>query len=213
MDSPSLALTGPELETQLMARFRDHAEPRVFDALYRLAAPAFLSWARARGVRDPDELLQDTFVNIYRYARSFRDEAAMSFRNWSHSIAVNLLRRAAVRRARKSTIAIEEGITEPRDHRRGPFESLACEQESEDLRQAWLIVLALYREAALELGERDRRALDAVEVRGLCYAEAADELGVGLSNLKMILFRARKRIREHIQRRLHGNEQVLRLAS
>ncbi|MFM7281064.1 MAG: hypothetical protein ACKO32_04710, partial [Planctomycetia bacterium] len=66
MSSPAVLSSGPELETQLMARFRDRAEPRVFDALYQVAAPAFLAWARARGVREPEELLQDTFVNIYR---------------------------------------------------------------------------------------------------------------------------------------------------
>jgi|688.fasta_scaffold04652_7 RNA polymerase sigma factor (sigma-70 family) len=207
-----LSPTGPELETQLMARFRDAAEPRIFEALYRLAAPAFLQWARARGVADPEELLQDTFVNIYRYARSFRDEAGMSFRNWSHSIAVNLLRRAAVRRARKPVQALEEQLLEPRDPRRGPAETYLCAQEALELRSAWVIVLTYYREAAAELGERDRAALDAVEVRGLCYAEAAAELGVGLSSLKMILFRARKRIRDHIQLRMQAADRARLLA-
>lgn len=204
MSSPAVLSSGPELETQLMARFRDRAEPRVFDALYRVAAPAFLAWARARGVHEPEELLQDTFVNIYRYAKSFRDEAAMSFRNWSHGIAINLLRRAALRKARKPTLQLEEQVFEPCDPKRGPDEQLVSEQEAEELRAAWLIVLALYREAAAGLGERDRAALDAVEVRGLSYAQAAAELGVGLSNLKMILFRARVRIRDHIQMRMHA---------
>lgn len=204
MSSPSAIISGPELETQLMARFRDHAEPRVFDALYRLAAPSFLSWARSRGVAEPEELLQDTFVNIYRYAKSFRDEAGMSFRNWSHGIAVNLLRRAALRRARKPVQPLDEQLCEPSDPKRGPDEQLVRQQEAEELRAAWLIVLALYREAAAGLSQRDREALHAVEVRGLGYAQAARELGVGLSNLKMILFRARKRIRDHIQIRLHA---------
>lgn len=207
MSSPSACAAGPELETRLMARFRDHAEPRVFEALYRLAAPPFLSWARARGVREPEELLQDTFVNIYRYARSFRDEAGMSFRNWSHGIAVNLLRRAALRRAKRPIQSLGEPDCEPCDpcdQRRGPDEQLVHQQEAEELRGAWLIVLALYREAAAGLSPRDRAALDAVEVRGLGYAQAASELGVGLSNLKMILFRARRRIRDHIQVRLHA---------
>ena len=54
------------------------------------------------------------------------------------------------------------------------------------------------------LGERDRAALHMVEVEGLTYAEAGRRLGVGRSNMKMIMFRSRKRIRAHIQRAMEG---------
>jgi hypothetical protein len=41
-----------------------------------------------------------------------------------------------------------------------------------------------------------------VEIRDFSYAQAAADLGVGPSNMKMIVFRARKRIRAEIARRL-----------
>src|SRR5580765_3527971 len=65
------------LETACMARFRDRRGSADFQALYDLASPALLAWItgqiRSRRVAlDPVELLQDAFVNIYRYAQGFR---------------------------------------------------------------------------------------------------------------------------------------------
>lgn len=202
----------PAQETLLMARFRDQRCAADFDALYRLAAPDFLLWARARGMGEAEELLQDTFVNIYRYASTFKDEAPSSFRNWSHSIAINLRRRAAMRRARRPVLALEERSSDPRDPALGPWESACGAEEASELRFAWMILLSLYREAHAALSERDRLALELVEVRGLSYAAAAHTIGVGLSNLKMILFRARGRVRDHIQRRLTQRELAIKLA-
>src|SRR5256885_710757 len=82
------------METALMATFRERREEAVFEALYELTRPSLLDWIggllalRRRG--DPLEILQDTYVNIYRYAGSFRDEQPKSFRVWSRTIAGNL---------------------------------------------------------------------------------------------------------------------------
>jgi DNA-directed RNA polymerase specialized sigma24 family protein len=56
------------------------------------------------------------------------------------------------------------------------------------------LLLAAYSEAYAELSERDRRAMQLVEVEERTYRDACVLLGVGLSNMKMILFRARKRL-------------------
>ncbi|MFT5287367.1 MAG: DNA-directed RNA polymerase specialized sigma24 family protein, partial [Planctomycetota bacterium] len=45
-----------------------------------------------------------------------------------------------------------------------------------------------------ELRPRDQRALHLVEVEERSYIEAGEILGVGRSNMKMIIFRARKRM-------------------
>jgi DNA-directed RNA polymerase specialized sigma24 family protein len=41
-------------------------------------------------------------------------------------------------------------------------------------------------------------ALELVELEGLSYAEAGARLHVGISNMKMIMFRARRRLRAKI---------------
>ena len=200
------------LETSLMALFRDEREEAAFAALYELAAPDLGSWielllsgsGRSRGRVEPAELVQDTLVNVYRYADSFRDEHARSFRAWTHTIAKNLLRRAHARRERSSLQALPEGACEPRDPRGSPTEQLVQGEDQRCVLAAWMIVLVHYAEAYEQLSARDREALDLIEVQGLSYATACRRLRVGLSNMKMILFRARRRIRARIAERLEA---------
>ncbi|MBK7645178.1 MAG: RNA polymerase sigma factor [Planctomycetes bacterium] len=200
------------LETALMALFRDGREEAAFAALYEFAHAELASWVelllsgagRMRGLIDPAELVQDTLVNVYRYAESFRDEHARSFRVWTHTIATNLLRRSCIRRERTSLQALPEGVCEPRDPRGTPTEELVRGEDQRSVLAAWMIVLSQYAEAYEQLSPRDRQALDMIEVQGLSYAAACKRLSVGLSNMKMILFRARRRIRARIAERLES---------
>lgn len=214
-DGDDLETFEVRLETALMALFRDEGDEGVFEALYQYASGRLLAWiaslagSRRRGV-DALDVLQDAFVNIYRYAKSFRDEDDKSFRVWSRTIVGNLIRRARVHAGTRSLDALPEGLTEPSDRRAGPIDALTQAEDSRSTAQAWLIVLLQYAEAYESLAPRDRLALDLIEVQGLSYAEAGQRLQVGLSNMKMIMFRSRRRIRSQIARRFEAR--LLRLA-
>lgn len=190
--------------TKLMGIFRDTRSEESFEALYAFTGPAVLQWIRGllhrgMGHLDARELLQDTFVNVYRYPRSFREDHAGSFRVWVRTIAGNLVRRASARRARISFQELPEGLQEPEDTTRNPaLHCLEAEQE-EGLRASWVLFLRLYEQSWHKLSSRDRRTLHLVEVEGLSYAEAGRILGVSHSNMKMIVFRSRKRIARHIR--------------
>lgn len=203
------------IETALMALFRDERDEQTFQALYEQSRGPLLAWlvglasGRLRA-NDLEALLQDTFVNVYRYAQTFRDEHARSFRVWSRTIASNVLRRS---RMRRRGIALEElgpGASEPSDGRGDPASSAIEQEEGRSLSAAWMILLSQYVRAWEELGPRDRAALDLIEVQGLSYAEAGARLGVGLSNMKMIMFRARRRIRAAIGGTLRAREERVR---
>ena len=74
---------------------------------------------------DPQELLQDTFVNIYRYAGSFREDGGRTFRAWARTIAANVVRRARLRgRPTLSFEAMPSGTQEPADVHDGPSETV-----------------------------------------------------------------------------------------
>jgi RNA polymerase sigma factor (sigma-70 family) len=196
------------LETACMARFRDRRGSADFQALYDLASPPLLAWitgqVRSRRVAlDPIELLQDVFVNIYRYARGFREEQPASFRVWSRRIATNVVRRACLPTSALGSLqALPQGFQEPADLALDPGDSASGVEEMRSLARAWMILLAHYAAAAATLRDRERRALELIEIRDFSYAQAAADLGVGPSNMKMIVFRARKRIRAEIARRL-----------
>ena len=197
-------------ETRLMTSFRERRGSLEFQALYDFASAGLLNWiaGQVRGRRltlDPLDLLQDTFVNIYRYAGGFRDERSVSFRVWSRRIAMNVVRRASLRSgAGIAWQSLAEERHEPADRRSGPSEQLSGGEEARSLDRAWMLLLSLYAAAFATLRDRERTALDLIEIHGRSYAEAAAELGVGPSNMKMIVFRARKRIRNEIARRLEN---------
>ncbi|MDP6408874.1 MAG: RNA polymerase sigma factor [Planctomycetota bacterium] len=192
------------LETAVMALFRDRGGDDAFEVLHALSHTTLLRSitfglrGTAVGV-DPAEVLQDTFVNIYRYAAGFRDRHAGSFRAWARTIAHNVGRQHLGRRRHGSLQSLPESLQEPADSRANPALLAAGEEERAGLRKAWVLLLLQYAAAFRDLSARDRLALTLVEVDGLSYTEACERLGVGMSNMKMIMFRARKRIRARIE--------------
>lgn len=195
------------IETALMALFRDERDESAFQALYDYTRGQLLLWVEnligpRRREPDPLEILQDAFVNIYRYAGSFRDEDARSFRVWSRTIVGNLVRRSRQPKLARSLDALPEGVSEPVDRRATPAEELVRGEDVRSMARAWLTVLLQYAAAYDRLSPRDKLALDMIEVQGLSYAEAGARLRVGNSNMKMIMFRSRRRIRALISERL-----------
>lgn len=200
---PSYSLLSRADETALMVEFRESRTPESFETLYRATAPGLLLWierlhAQGRLVGDPMDALQDTFVNVYRYAGSFRDAAMGGFRAWVRTIASNALRRAR-RRPRSLGILFSEldgdALPDPIDRGAGPAGAAERRETAIDLRKAYTLMLLQYAQAYETLKERDQAALSMVEVEGLSYAEVGERLGVGRSNTKMIVFRARQRLR------------------
>jgi len=187
------------IDTALMELFqRERSEP-CFSDLYEHASARVLDWLRWRvrvaGARlDPLVLLQDTFVNVFRYAGSYRPGERGGFRAWVRTIAANVVRRAQSRAGVRWVSMDAEDAPEVADGGLGPVRRAADVEETGELRATWSLFLAHYLRAFATLRERDRRALELVEVEGRSYAEAAAELRVGGSNMKMIMLRARQRL-------------------
>jgi len=212
-----------EVGTRLMALYRDTRSEEIFEALYCFSRASILRWIQSllrkgSGQLDPVELLQDTFVNVYRYPASFRDEHSGSFRVWVRTIAGNIVRRASGRTSAISFQQLPEGLREPADESINPELQAVLGEQGVHLREAWSLFLMHYAAAWEQLSERDRRSLYLVEVLGLSYELAGEELGVKRSNMKMIVFRARKRIAARMRQAmrsapLEAPEPTLRLAS
>jgi RNA polymerase sigma factor (sigma-70 family) len=190
--------------TSLMAAYRDTRDAEVFEALHRLVLPSLERWIlsllrRSSTQLDAREIAQDAFVNVYLYPTSFRDDHPGSFRVWVRTIAGNLVRRSIARTRGGAVQALPEPGREPADPREGPERAALRAEQSADLLRAWTLLMLLYLRAYGELAPRDREALRLVEVETLGYLEAGGRLGVGRSNMKMIVFRARRRISRRLQ--------------
>lgn len=188
------------LQTDLMAVFKQTRSHAIFNELHRRTSPLLLAWVKGllhkRSARaNPHDLVQDTFVNIYSYADSFKEGKAHTFMGWARTIAANVMRRE-LRRGRM--VPLEETHCHV-DRRPGPTCRAQYSEEVDAIRQAWTLFLMLYLAAYQSLGRRDQRALHLTEVQDMDYEEVARELGVGRKNVKMIMFRARKRLQESMR--------------
>ncbi len=184
-----------------MVAFQSRRDHGSFEALYRAAAPGLLTWikrlhAQRLGAGDPRETLQDTFLNIYRYAGSFKPAAPGGFRSWARTIAGNALRRTRRDRARRPILESELGerAQERGDGRLEPSAAAAFDELTASTRSGLTLLLLHYATCFERLSERDQVALRMVEVEGRSYAEVGAALGTEPSNTKMVVFRARKRL-------------------
>ena len=89
----------------------------------------------------------------------------------------------------------------------------AIEAESQDeCARVYLTYLHLYLHFYGMLSERERAALHMVEVEETSYRAAAEALGIKLENLKMVIFRARRKIHRSMRRVFEGLPPDLRPA-
>lgn len=194
------------LATALMDLFRCTGDREVFDCLVRWATPLMFGRVRSRlracgSSCDAHEILQDAFVNIYRYPDRFRAARPGAFAAWSSTIVDNAIRRNLrnLRRGPAVTICNSEVLQEQADEwMREPSLQAQDHEECAATVSAYGLLLQAYLAAFVTLSDRERFVLEMVEVRGLRYAELARVLDIRPEALKMVVFRARKRILDRV---------------
>lgn len=193
-------LTPEVLASLLMEAFARTQNLDCFELLYDLCHRQILLVILKRlrfahpGI-DPKDVLQDVFLSIYRYPHRFRNEKECSFRNWSFSIVRNTLLKhlRSVPRTEVDLDPLAEIVEDERAQ--APDQMLADDEQHERASQMYALCLLAYRSVfESELKEREKKALQWIEVRGLKYRRAAERMGVRLENLKMIVCRARKKL-------------------
>jgi RNA polymerase sigma-70 factor (ECF subfamily) len=209
----SCAMTAAErsdwISTCLMNCYKNTGNREVFALLFEQNRLAFLHAIQAKlrhssGHVDANDVLQEVFLNIYRYPHRFLAEHADSFRNWGHRIVRNTLLKFLKNEVRTlRTASLDEEETQWADARASSPLRSASESESAALVDwAYLVYLNLYLRHFLQLSEKERRALTMVEVEGASYKTAATVLGIRLENLKMVIFRGRRKIFRGMQHSL-----------
>ena len=129
-----------------------------------------------------DELTQDVFVRVWERLGTFRGESAFS--TWLHRLAVNEVLqtlRSAGRRDRRVTIMAEPPET--------PIHGGAGPEQSMDL-----------AEAIAALPEGCRTVFVLHDVEGLRHEEIASLTGTAVGTSKAHLFRARRLLRQALDR-------------
>ena len=149
---------------------------RSFEQLYRRHARDVYQYALAvlANPADAEDVTQTTFLNAYRAFQ--KGERPQKPHNWLIAIAHNVCRmRWRQAGSRPKEVALDEAP-----------EPVALDQERPDLDEV-LTALA-------QLSFNQRAALVMRELEGRSYQEIAEVLGVSVSAVEALLFRARRRL-------------------
>ena len=211
------------LSTRLMEAYKLTGSKEAFALLYELNHEDFLRLIyhhlrRAYYSVDAADILQEVFFNVYRYPFKFKPDRSSAFRNWTHSIIRNTVLKHSRRAQRDRVLSIhgpERGSDElpgldPADDRiASPLESTAEREAAEELAGSWMLYLHFYLDAYRCLTPREKRVLYLVEVDGLPYRDAAEKVGVRVENLKMMVFRARRKIFTIMKRKFQASQNAM----
>ena len=147
-------------------------------------------------VRDAEDLVQETFLNVFRYIKYFRYET--KFKNWLYKIASSV----CIKKKRKSKFAPERELsldeflpkedsrvpTELPDWASAPVDQLLNQEVSDTLKQA-----------ITSLPEKYRVVIALRDLEGFSTAETAQILNLTASNVKVRLHRGRLFLRETLK--------------
>jgi RNA polymerase sigma-70 factor, ECF subfamily len=155
---------------------------RAFERMYKRHVGDVYRYALAvlRQPADAEDVTQTTFLNAYRAFE--RGERPRNAQNWLIAIAHNVCRqrfRQAQRRPEEVAFDDRVGEVVPEEESKGP--------SAEDIQRA-LGHLAFNQRAALVMRELEGRS----------YSEIAEILGISVSAVETLIFRARRALREQL---------------
>lgn len=207
------------ISTRLMEVFKGDRSRGCFGLLYELNGSHLLTQVSARLRRyasraDGRDVLQEVFFNVYRYPHRFNSAREDAFRVWSAMIVRNTVLKhlRSLSRGGRSEVAFDDIPDQPAPSSPSPLSgAIESESRSECVR-VYLTYLQLYLEFYAMLSEREQLALRLVEVDECSYRDAAAELNIKLENLKMVIFRARRKIHRSMKRVFEGRSHDCRPA-
>jgi len=207
------------LSTRLMEVFRLHRSRAAFGLLYELNGQHLLQQVigrlrRYQSKADASDVLQEVFVNIYRYPHRFNCAREDAFRVWTATIVRNTVLKhlRSLSRSGRAEVPFED-LPEPPGPRQGePLRGVIEDESEKECGRVFLTYLHFYLRFYQMLSDREQLAIHLVEVDGLSYREAARRLGIKLENLKMVIFRARRKIHRSMRRVFEGLPPDLRPA-
>ena len=145
---------------------------------------------------DAEDMIQETFLNVFRYLKSFRYET--KFKNWLYKVSAS----TCIKKRRKSKFAPEKELslddflpgneTEVPDHAPDwalmPLDKLLNQELSNTINQE---ILSLPKKYRLVIVLRD--------IEGFSTTETAQILSLSTSNVKVRLHRARLYLRDKLK--------------
>lgn len=197
--------------TELLASFARSGDRTGFDDLARLAGPflrrrALYELSRCGLQLDEAEVVQEALLNLYRYAHTFRPKVTHAFTTWAARIVRNVVLRYLRKQRGLATVSFDEleGVDLPDGAMCDPCKRLVYDEDRRELASSFSLYLQVYFGAYQGLTDLQRRVLHRVEIQGRNYRDVAGELDMRVEAVKMVVYRARKRLSADMQRAAAG---------
>lgn len=174
-----------DISTEALVRRAQDGNPDAFEWVYRRLSGRVYALC-LRMTADPqraEELTQDAFVRAWEKLSTFRADS--QFSTWLHRLAVNLVLQDRRTRARRASR--EESLDEGDDYIgavRDAFPGTRIDLER----------------GIADLPVGARAVLVLRDVQGYKYREVAEMVGVSVGTVKAQIHRARKLLRENLER-------------
>jgi RNA polymerase sigma-70 factor (ECF subfamily) len=181
-------------DPDLVRRARDGDEAAFQELLERHQGRVYHHALRLMGnSQDAEEVLQDTFLQVYRNLGRFEERSRFS--TWVYRIATNeaLMRLRRARRTRE--VFLEDALGRDSEN---PAESIRDFSRSalEEVEEREL--LGILQRLLAEMPEEHRAVFAMRDIDGLTNAEVADVLEISVGAVKSRLHRARLYLRDRL---------------
>ncbi len=186
-----------DADSDLIRTINEGQTDRFYDLVRKYEGRLYSFGVKMCGnAQDAEDLVQDTFLTVFRYMGGFRFETR--FKNWLYRIATStcLKKKRRSKFAPDKELSLEDflpGENEPRPSEvprwaKTPSEKLLDEEVAQTLNQA-----------ILDLPEKYRTVVVLRDVEGFSTDETAQILKLSASNVKVRLHRARLFLREALK--------------
>ncbi|MBP1996877.1 sigma-70 family RNA polymerase sigma factor [Paenibacillus eucommiae] len=162
-------------------------EPDGLDSIYRMYMKDVYRYLRSlcRDHQEAEDLVQETFYRAYLYLENCRDDKV---KPWLFRVAYNVF--VDLKRKQRRSVTKEGGyFNQLSDAADTPESKLLREERMNEIERA-----------VASLPDNQRQAMLLYDFHQFSYQEAAEIMEVGLSHFKILLFRARQRLRQQKER-------------
>lgn len=151
--------------------------------------------------RDAEDMVQDTFLNVFKYISGFRHET--QFRNWLYRLATSACskKRRRSKYAPDRELSLDEFLPADEAEMASHTPAWATKPLDRVLNEELGHTL---RNAILELPENYRVVLVLRDIEGFSTEESAQILNLSAANIKVRLHRARLFLREKLKTYFDG---------
>lgn len=190
---------GDEENVRLMLRVKE-GDTEAFERLVNLHQRSVIGTVARmlNSVEDAHDVAQQVFIRVWRSAARY--EPSAKFTTWLFTIMRNLVFNELRRRGRKKEVSVEEQEEEHHQQLTAPGrdnpDTVAQQGELE----------AAIDKAIQSLPDKQRLAVSLRRYEDMPYEDICTVLGMSLSAVKSLLFRARNDLKEKLAAYLDGSE-------